>query len=312
MAAVPTEHGFAVVAVDGFPEGDAPVAFAARECLRQGLELEIGHVMPGHLPIGPFWMISDEPELGAFASETLAGAQRLAAEVAPQLAISTHTLTGGRVSEIVALAEHARFVVLGRRAASALDRAWAGGTLDGVASRAACPVFIVPQLPEDEGPRAPRVVAGFKSGAHAAELFDAGFRAADDLGADLDVVHAWRLAGCYDDMVAGRVSEPTTNREQKAVIRELIRPWQESYPHVRVAVRVVHEYPVRALNDAARGADLLVLVRPLHGAAVHHLGRTARGVLRFARCPVEVVPARAPDELTMSPVAIEEEGELVP
>jgi hypothetical protein len=44
---------------------------------------------------------------------------------------------------------------------------------------------------------------------------------------------------------------------------------------------------------------------------VHHLGRTARGVLRFAACPVEVVPARARKELTMPPVAIEQEGRLV-
>ena len=40
-------------------------------------------------------------------------------------------------------------------------------------------------------------------------------------------------------------------------------------------------------------------MKPVHGRAVHHLGRTARGVLRFATCPIEVVPARSRRELTM-------------
>jgi hypothetical protein len=69
---------------------------------------------------------------------------------------------------------------------------------------------------------------------------------------------------------------------------------------------------VRALVEASRQADRLVLVKPLHGGSVHHLGRTARGALRFAECPVHVVPAKRHDELTMAPVAVERKGELVP
>jgi hypothetical protein len=55
----------------------------------------------------------------------------------------------------------------------------------------------------------------------------------------------------------------------------------------------------------------MVLVKPLHGSLVHHLGRTARGVLRFAECPVEVVPAEPRDKLTLPPMELEENGELV-
>jgi nucleotide-binding universal stress UspA family protein len=113
-------------------------------------------------------------------------------------------------------------------------------------------------------------------------------------------------------MIARRVSEAATNREQKQSIRDLIAPWQEGYPDVTVRVHVVHEYPVRALVEASREADRLILVKPLHGSLLHHLGRTARGVLRFAECPVVVVPAKPRDQLTMPPLELEEEGELVP
>jgi nucleotide-binding universal stress UspA family protein len=311
MSATRGEPGFAVVAVDGSEQSLAAVTFAATEASRLGLALHVAHVRPAYLPVGPLLMPPDEIGMGAYASETLASAVRVVVEIAPQVEVITHGLAGSRVGEIVGLAEHARFVVVGRRPASALDRAWSGGTLDGIVSRSPCPVVVVPDLKRRKD-AAPRVVVGFKSATHSDELFEAGFRTADELGAELEVLHAWRLSGGYDDIIASRVSEPTLNRDQKAAIWNLLEPWEEAYPHVHLRIQVVHEYPVRALIEASRDADRLVLVKPLHGSVVHHLGRTARGALRFAQCPVEVVPALPRDELTMSPIAVEHEGELVP
>jgi nucleotide-binding universal stress UspA family protein len=306
MTATPVGPGYAVAAVDGTEEGYAAVSFAAKEAARLGLELRLAHVMPAYLPVGPLLMGTDHG-LGGYASETLASAARVAAEAEPHVEISTHVLMGSRVSEIVDLAENAQFVVVGRRRSSALDRAWSGGTLDGIVSRASCPVYVVPDLDLVDG-RRPRVVIGYKSAAHSAELFKAGFRAAEELGGDIEVVHAWKLSSGYDDLIARRVSEATSNRELKAAIRELLAPWQEAFINVPVRIRVVHEYPARALVEASRGADRLVLVKPLHGRLLHHLGRTARAVLRFSQCPVEVVPARSHDEPTRAPVVVEREG----
>jgi nucleotide-binding universal stress UspA family protein len=311
MTALPAEPGFAVVAVDGSEEGYAAVARAAQEARRQGLSLRLAHVMPASLSVGPLLTSAPENALGAYASETLASARRVVADVAPEVEVSTHVLTGGRVAEIVGLAEHARFVVVGRRPSSSLDRAWAGGTLDGIVSRARCPVLVVPRVSRENGGPL-RVVLGFKSTDHSAELLDAAFRTADEIGAELEVVHAWKLSVGYDDIIARRVSEPTWNRDRKSAIWDLLEPWQESYPDVRTRIRVVHDYPVRALVEASRDADLVVVGKPLHGSLVHHLGRTARGVLRFAQCAVEVVPAKPREALTMPPLTVEESGELVP
>ena len=310
MTSTPVVPEFAVVAVDGSDEGYAAVSFAAREALRSGLELRLVHVMPGPVPVGPL-LTGTEQGAGAYASETLASATGVAADAAPEMPITTHALTGNRVSKIIDFAEGARFIAVGRRRSSALDRAWSGGTLDGVASRARCPVFVVPTVTKPgDGP--PRVVVALKSAEHSAELFEAAFRDADELGAELSVVHAWKLPGVYDDIIARRVTEATCNREQKFAIRDFLGPWQESYPLVPTRIQVVHQHPVRALIEASREADRLVLVKPLHGGSVHHLGRTARGALRFAECPVHVVAAKRRDELTMSPLAVEKEGELVP
>jgi nucleotide-binding universal stress UspA family protein len=309
MSATPVEPAYAVVAVDGSEEGFTAVSFAAREALRHELELRIVHVMPLYVPVRPLVM-GTEHGLGAFASETLASATRVADDVAPGLAITTHAPMGGRVSEVVGMAERARFIAVGRRSSSALDRAWPGGTLDGIVSRARCPVFVVPTAKTHDD-RPYRVVAGFKSADHSAELFATAFRDAEELGAEVQVVHAWKLPVGYDDMIARRVAEATWNREQKAAIRDVLEPWTEAYPHSRVRIQVVHESPVRALVEASREADRLVLVKPLHGSSIHHLGRTARGALRFAECPVHVVPAKPGEKLTMPAISVEREGELV-
>lgn len=314
MSATSAGPAFAVVAVDGSEEGYAAVRFAAEEAMRHGLALRLAHVIPVHVPVGPPLMLGADVELGAYASETLASASRVVADTAPHLHTTTHLLIGGRVSQVVGLARGASFIVVGRRPPSPHDRVWPGGTLDGIASRARCPVVVVPPQRAREGGPA-RVVAGFKSARSAPELFYAAFRTADELGAELEVLHAWKLPGVYDDMIARRVQEATWNREQRAVIWNLLGPWQESYPQVRVRIGVRHEHPVRALVQASRDADRLVIVKPLHGSAVHHLGRTARGVLRFAECPVHVAPARSFDEMAVAPVAIEQAveqaGELV-
>jgi nucleotide-binding universal stress UspA family protein len=305
----PAARGYAVVAVDGTEEGYAAVTFAAVEAARQGLELRLVHVMPPDISLRPL-LAPPARGLGGYASETLASAARLALSVSPQLTVSSYRLMGGRVSQVVDAADHARFVVMGRRRGTALDRAWSGGTLDGVVSRARCPVIMVPRTYGHEG-RSPRVVAGFKSSEHSAELFEAAFAAADALDAELEVLHAWKLSAGYDDMIARRVGEAATNRDQQDGIRDLLASWRESFPHVPVKVRVVHDYPVRPLVEASREADRLILVKPLHGSLVHHLGRTARGALRFAECVVEVVPAEPRARLTVPPLELEEEVELV-
>lgn len=311
MSGAPVEPGYAVIAVDGSEDGYAAVAFGAQEARRRGLALRLAHVMPAWVPLGPLVMLAAEHEGGAFASETLASAARLATDLAPEVEVTTHLLLGGRVSNVVDLAAQARLVVVGRRPTGALDRAWSGGTLDGIVSRARCPVIMAPRT-DARGDRPERVVAGFKSANQSDELFEAAFSSAQELGAELEVLHAWKLSGGYDDIIARRVSEASSNRDQKDPIWRLLSPWQESYPDVHVRVHVLHEHPVRALVDASREADRLVLVKPLHGRVVHHLGRTARGVLRFAECAVEVVPAKPRDDLTMPTLDIERKGELVP
>ena len=200
--------------------------------------------------------------------------------------------------------------MLGRREHSRLDQVWTGGTIAGVASQASCPVVVAPTgwVPD---PHTPRVVVGFKAPQHAAELLATAFSAAEGVGSEVVVVHAWKLPSAYDDIIAHHVAEASVNGEQKQMIWRMLADIQDAYPTVRVRIEVAHETPVHSLVRASAGAELLVIGRPAHGGFVHHLGRTARAVLRESRCPVEVVPTAKPSEVPMAPVALEQGGDLV-
>ena len=298
-----------VLAVSGGAHEGPAVRYAAEAALHLGAALRVVHVLPAILPVGPLVMFPDD-SFQALATDVLERSRVRALASAPDLEVTTDLRAGGRVHEILAASDEAGLLVLGRRTPDALDHLWTGGTLTGVVARASCPVTVVPA--EWSGVPAPaRVVAGFKSPQHAPELLAEAFALAEQRHAELVVLHAWQLPGAYDALVTERVQDATWNREQKDIVWKAVAEAAESSPDVRVRVKVEHVPPAQGLVEASRDAGVLVLVRPAHGSLVHHLGRTARAVLRGSHCPVEVVVPTRADEAPVPPLVLEREGHLV-
>ena len=309
MSGQTREHGTVVVGVDGSERGFAGVRYAAHEAQRLGVGLDVVHVSPGYLPEGPLLLIPDG-SLQGFAAGVLERGALLANEVAPDVDVATHHLTGHRIPELVGFADGAALLVLGARHLTVMDRVWTGATVAGAVSRATCPTVVVPATWEPATPR-DRVVVGYKSQLHATELLTAAFALADGLGAELEVLHAWKLQGLYDDMIASSTEEEQTSARELALIEPLLGDLRAAYPHVKAYVRVVHRRAAGALIGASARADRLVIIKPSHGARLHHLGGTARALLRDALCPVEVVPPSHEAE-AIPGLVIERGGELVP
>jgi len=266
-------------------------------------------VSPGWLPSGPLLLIPDG-SLQSFAAGVLERGAQVANQAAPEVDVASHHLTGYRIQQLVDFAEHAALLVLGARHLSAMDHVFTGATVAGTVSRATCPTVVVPAEWEPSVPR-DRIVVGYKSPRHATELLGTAFDLADGLGAELEVLHAWKLPGMYDDMIAGSTEEETINARELALIEPLLGNLRRAHPGVRAYARVVHRRPAGALVGASTRADRLVIIKPSHGARVHHLGGTARALLRDARCPIEVVPpGREADDIPG--LVVERGGELVP
>jgi nucleotide-binding universal stress UspA family protein len=309
MSTQEEQRGHVVVGVDGSERGYVGVRYAAAEADRRGVPLDIVHITPGYLPVGPFLMIPDG-SLQDFGSTVAQRAECEARNAAPDVQVKAHLVPGNRVRELVDFSREAALLILGARHLSAMDHIWTGATVTGVVSRASCPVAVIPATWEP--PPAPhrRVVAGYKASEHSAELFEDAFVVAEEMDAELVVLHAWRLEGVYDDVVAGRVEEQRWNGEQAARIEAVLADYRESFPDVRVRVRVLHDGPTHALVHASRSADRVILVKPAHLGYLHHLGPTARAVLRMSECPVEIVPPRRQPEV-IAGLSVEQDGALV-
>ncbi|GAB2862404.1 universal stress protein [Nocardioides pacificus] len=279
-----------VVGVDGEDGGLRALRYAVHEINRTGTDdtVRLVHVGPDYVAASPvdltFRMVVERS-----GREMLAAAAAVARELAPELRVTQELYDGPRAATLARTAEGARMIVLGRTDRSLVERVLGMATTAGVAARATCPVVCVPAgWPPLELRR--QVVVGFKSPHHAPELLRTAFAEAATREARLVVLHAWKLPGAYDDLVADRVSRERCEAETRAVIEPLLAEGRRTYPEVEVDVQVVHEEPGRALVEHSAGADLLVLVRRAHGfPAATHLGGAARTLLRWSDCPVMVV-----------------------
>ena len=283
-----TQSDHVVVGTDGSPAGTRGVGIAAREAQSRGLPLEIVHVSPGYLPVGPVPM-APEGTLQFYGHQVLERARTAAVDVAPDIDIHTTLATGRRVDCLVHAARDAALLVLGTHARGLSERIWTGATVTGVAARATCPVWVVPDGVEpDRG--AHRIVVAVKSLEHPHDLLVPVLEEARASGAEVRLVHAWRVTGGYDDMIAGRVRPAEWSGAQREIVLERTEDLRAAYPDVVFDVHVEHGQAARVLAHESESADRLVISRPLHGGAVHHLGATARALLRTSRCLVEVLP----------------------
>jgi nucleotide-binding universal stress UspA family protein len=309
MNAQSREHGIVVVGVDGSDRGYAGVQYAAQEAQRLEVALDIVHVSPGYLPVGPLLVIPDG-SLQSYATTVLERATATAFETAPGVEVDTHHLRGARIDGLVTFSDGAALLVLASRHLSVLERVWTGATVTGVVARATCPTVVVPSSWEPTVARG-RIVVGFQTLQHATELLAAAFALASTLDAELEVLHAWKLPGVYDDMIASGVEEEQTNVRELDRIEPLLGDLRKAHPEVKAYARVVHRRAAAALVGASSRADRILIGKPIHGGRFHHLGSTARTLLRHAECPVEVVPSPGGADDTPG-LVLERGGELLP
>ncbi|MFE2677116.1 universal stress protein [Streptomyces hygroscopicus] len=133
-------------------------------------------------------------------------------------------------------------------------------------------------------------------GAHApAEATAAfAFRAAQERGVPLRVVHAWALPPASPSAWMLTVLEEDRamwEDQESQVVSDALRPWRERCPEVTVVPDVVLLNPAEALVRASERAGLLVIGRRTATRPTElRLGPVAHAVLHHARCPLAVVP----------------------
>lgn len=114
---------------------------------RLGLQLVVAHVQPGDIPPGVSAASGGQSRLvEARATETTALLDALIAEHAPRLDARRIAVSGGAATELenIARDEKASMLVIGSAGKGALASALQGSVSRQVATRAPCPVVVVP------------------------------------------------------------------------------------------------------------------------------------------------------------------------
>lgn len=280
---------FMVVGVDGSPESDAAVAWAANEAVRADVLLRIVHVArsPSFLtdPV-----LATPVRQGIFVDAAAA----LAVQANSAVRCEMLTQTGLPSITFLQMSEGASLIVLGGHHRNLLDRLVFGSVTTHVLAQASCPVVVVRGHAEQGSPVTPGpVVVGVDHDGTSDDALEFAFEYANAHDLELVAVQAWTAQelSTSDD-------RPTTIRVVQDALTAALRPTHAKYPRVSVVTVAACETPVDALLDWSEKGSLLVVGSRGRGHfASMLLGSVSSAVAHQAPCSVAVVRPRVVSEL---------------
>ncbi len=250
-----------LVAVDGSPESDAAVRWAAREAELRRLPITLVHVVE---PVVTSWPVrSLQAEFNEWqednARQVLEHAQKMLRSNLGESELSSiraEVLHGYAVAALVDASHDASMLVVGSRGMGAFGRAVLGSVSSGVVHHARCPVAIVHADEAQSPDRTSPVLLGI-DGSPASETATAlAFDEASRRQVDLVALHAWSDVGVFP--ILGQDWHKYED-EGHQVLGERLAGWQEQYPDVHVRRRIVCDKPARWLIDESQQAQLVVV-----------------------------------------------------
>ncbi len=283
-----------VVGIDGSTSSDAALAWAVDEASRRGLRLHLfsAAVCEAHSGGSVDDDAHGEEAIVRAALESadahLAEALTAVSEAAPRLTVTIGSGLDWAGGTLVDLSARAHSVVVGRSGHGPVMGAVLGSVVSYVVIHAKCPVVVVHTSSQNPtGQRGVAVAVGGAAGSEAALAY--AFEQASLRGVLLHLVHAWWTRATARATPDTQVDQIT---HQRLALAELTAGWSERYPDVEVRVSMPVGPTVRAITDAARGAELLVVgSRGRGGFRSLLLGSVSQGVLRHAASTVVVVHA---------------------
>lgn len=286
-----TKYGI-LVAVDGSPESDAAVRWAAREAELRDLPITLAHVV---VPVVTTWPVRPlQAEFNEWqednARQVIEQGQKVLRSTLGESELSdvrTEVLRAYAVPALVDASKEAQMIVVGSRGMGAFGRAVLGSVSSGVVHHAHCPVAIIhadeAQSPDHTSP----VLLGI-DGSPASEAATAlAFDEASRRKVELVALHAWSDVGVFP--ILG-MDWHKYEDEGHEVLGERLAGWQEQYPDVNVRRRIVCDRPARWLIDESQQAQLVVVGSHGRGGFPGMLlGSVSTAVAEAAKAPVIVV-----------------------
>ncbi|KXI15816.1 universal stress family protein [Corynebacterium sp. CMW7794] len=294
---VMAKEDIVVVAVDGSEASKNAVRWAANTAMKRGIPLRIAssYTVPQFLyaegMVPPKELFDD---LQAETLEKIEAARAVAHEVAPDIKIGHTIAEGSPIDMLLEMSHDVTMVVMGSRGMGGLSGMVMGSVSASVVSHASCPVVVVREDNQvTESTKYGPVVVGVDGSEVSQKATHYAFAEAAARGAELIAVHTWmdmQVQASLAGLSAAQAEWAEVEKEQGVLLTERLAEFQAEYPDVPVKKVIARDRPVRALADAAAGAQLLVVGS--HGRGGFKgmlLGSTSRALLQNAPCPMMVV-----------------------
>jgi nucleotide-binding universal stress UspA family protein len=281
-----------VVGVDGSPESEAALRWAADEAVMRHVSITLMHVIAPVVVTWPVrylqssyneWQEDNARRVIEQAQKTLLTA---IGDATPP-AVRTEVIHGGVALELISASHNAQMVVVGSRGLGTIGGALLGSVSRGLVNHARCPVAVTHaegmSVPDSSSP----VLLGV-DGSPASEGATAlAFDEASRRGVGLVALHAWSDVGVFPVL---EVDWDAYEQEGRELLAQRLAGWQEQYPDVDVQRRIVCDRPARWLIDEAKKAQLVVVgSRGRGGFKGMLLGSVSTAVAESAAPPVIVV-----------------------
>ena len=286
-----------VVAVDGSPASHTAVRWAANTAMKRGIPLRLAssYTMPQFLYAEG--MVPPQELFDDLQRETLKKideARDIALEVAPDIKIGHAVAEGSPIDMLLEMSRSSTMVVMGSRGLGGLSGMVLGSVSGAVVSHASCPVVVVREDNNvtDANKYGP-VVVGVDGSEVSRRAVEYAFEEANARKAELVAVHTWidtQVQAPGAGFAVGDDRWAAVQKEKADKLEEYLGTLREQFPNVEVRTLITRDRPVRALTEAAEGAQLLVTGS--HGRGGFKgmlLGSTSRALLQSAPCPMMVV-----------------------
>ena len=284
-----------VVGVNGTPESDRAVRYAARRADRTGCGLHLVNAAHEMVPVSPLWPLLKGGSVMLISRGVLDDARDIVTDtVGGRVQVAIHSSLGPAVAVLVSAGAAAHLVVLGHRGGGIASGLFTGATTLGVAARATCPVVSVPRQ-WVETTLTPRIVAAVDGSEASRAVLAYAFAMASERAGHLEVVHCWELSSAYSCLDAFAPVRQEWVARASAVLNRLVDGWRTLYPEVDLSTHLEYDSAARTLIRYSAGAEALFVGRHGEGGLGSRItmsapGSTARILIEHAQCPLELVP----------------------
>lgn len=295
MSRAPTPFsGRVIVGFDGSDHAVRALDRATDEAARRGTSLEIVCGWPwGKHPLPDFGVTDDTGKLLYSSVRRLidAATERVRAR-AEQVAVSESLTTESAARALLRCGRDAALTVVGTRGHGGFAGLLLGSVSLRVAAHCTTPLMVVRGDGRDEHHR---LLVGVESDADTDALHFA-FQEARRCAAELRVLHAWQYPAAPSGSPATSYHLTWDELEQlrkgaEAVSQYAVAPLRETYPDITVHADTACQQPAKALVEASRNADVVVLAAHRRPRRVGlQLGPVTHAMLHHSHCPVVLVP----------------------